>query len=102
MLNNNKEPNDGFVGIPKNITLKKETKIDKSGDHDGRFTSPAGTPRGQRTLAPGSSQDLHTKPLPAKSGEAKAWFDEVGEGIQHKFEKSIQELIDEGFLKEIF
>ena len=94
------------IGIIENINIPKGTKIDRYGKSTGRFTAPAGTSRGQRALAPGSSLDLHSyevlKSLPVKSGEVAPWFDEVGGGIQHQFEKSIQELIDEGYLKEIF
>ena len=104
--NFNWPPNNGFRGIINNINIPKGTRIDRYGSPRGKFTAPAGTPRVQRALAPGSSLDLRTyevlKSLPAKSGEVAPWFDEVGGGIQHQFDKSIQELINEGFLKEVF
>ncbi|WP_147590155.1 glycohydrolase toxin TNT-related protein [Clostridium polynesiense] len=31
-----------------------------------------------------------------------SWFDEIGGGIQYKMNKTIQELLDEGYIKEEF
>jgi chorismate mutase len=98
--------NNGFKGVINDIEIPIKSTIDRYGLSSGSFASPVGTSWGERALAPGSSLDLHTyevlKPLPAKYGEVAAWFDEIGGGIQYQFDKSIDQLINEGFLKEIF
>jgi len=99
--------NDGFAGIPKAQTLRKGTIIDRYGYESGTYASPAGTPFGKRALPSSYEYDrpLKTyevlKPYEVQAGKIKSWFDQPGGGIQYKFEKSIQELLDEGILREI-
>jgi len=99
-------PNDGFVDVPKSETLHIGTRIDRYGDSNGRFLAPEGTPLGQRALPPDVNLNLKriyevVKPLPTQSGKTTAWFDQRGGGIQYKTSKSVQWLIDKGYLKEV-
>ncbi|MEC3907481.1 TNT domain-containing protein [Tamlana sp. 2201CG12-4] len=98
-------PNNGFKGAIQNINLPVGLRIDRYGKPTGKFTSPTGTPRGQRTLAPGTTEELSSyrviQPIPAKAGEVAPWFDEVGGGTQYQFENSIQWLLDNDFLEKI-
>jgi hypothetical protein len=41
------------------------------------------------------------KALVVRSGTIAPWFDQPGGGIQYKTEKSVQQLIDEGYLRMI-
>lgn len=99
-------PNDGFAGIPERITLKPNTLIDRYGNPTGTFVSPKGTAYSQRALPAGSNlRPYHVyeviKPLECQGGKIAPWFDEIGGGIQFKFEKSIKQLLDEGYIKEV-
>ncbi|WP_442945451.1 TNT domain-containing protein [Oceanirhabdus sp. W0125-5] len=99
--------NDGFEGVAKQIQLQPGTRIDRYGFESGTFVSPEGISYGQRSLAPGTdAKPYHVyeiiKPVEGLSGKIAPWFDEVGGGIQHKLTMSIQELLDGGYIKEVF
>lgn len=99
-------PNDGFAETPANISLKQGTLIDRYGRADGRFVSPKGTPYSERALAPNSGiKPYHiyevVKPFECSGGKVAPWFDEVGGGTQFKFDKTVKQLLDEGYLKEV-
>ena len=98
-------PNNGFKGVINDIHLPVGAKIDRYGKPTGKFTAPAGTPRGQRALAPGTTEELSSyrviQPIPAKSGEVAPWFDEIGGGTQYEFKNSIQWLLDNDFLEKL-
>ncbi|MFO0014847.1 MAG: glycohydrolase toxin TNT-related protein [Planctomycetota bacterium] len=99
-------PNDGFHGIPKNITLAPGTRIDRYGGESGKFVSPAGTPYEARALPHGSDQKPYKvyevlKPIDVKAGEIEPWFGQPGMGEQFKLDKSIQDLLDQGYIREV-
>ena len=101
-------PNDGAVeGTTEQIVLPAGTRIDRYGSEDGFFTSPAGTPYEQRSCAPGSDQKPYhqyevLKPIEGVvQGVTAPWFDEPGGGLQYMMPMSIQELLDQGYLKSI-
>lgn len=99
--------NDGFEGIVKEVTLRPGTRIDRYGFESGTFVSPEGIPYEMRSLAPGTNNKPYhvyevLKPIDGLEGKIAPWFDEVGGGVQYKLTKSIQELIDEGYLREVF
>jgi len=99
-------PDDGFAGPKSDVTLPINTEIDRYGSEYGRFLSPAGASYASRALPYDPTSIAYhvyqvTKPLPVVSGTAASWFDEVGGGTQYMTSKSVQQLIDEGFLKEI-
>jgi RHS repeat-associated protein len=98
-------PNRGFAGSPERITLRRGNLIDRYGGSDGYFASPAGTPLGQRSLAPEArTRPLQTyrviKPIPeVDAGPAAPWYGQRGGGIQYDFgNRTIQQLIDSGHL----
>jgi len=104
-------PNDGFAKTPINDVLKPGTQIDRySGrvglDDTGSFVSPRGASYQSRALPYEESMQKYAvyevvKPLPVKSGNAAAWFDEAGGAMQYQTEKGVSDLIKEGFLKQI-
>ncbi len=99
-------PNDGFNGPPTQTTLQPGTRIDRYGSPNGKYLSPAGTPFDQRALPPSSASKPPTqyevlKPIETSAGEAAPWFDKPGGGTQYKMNKSVQDLIDDGYLREV-
>jgi len=97
-------PNQGFDGEPVVETLKPCTLIDRYGPLRGRFTAPKGTSIPQRSLAPGTVEEGYhllevVKPLRVRAGKIAPWFDQPGGGIQYRLERSVPDLIREGFLK---
>ena len=61
---------------------------------------------GARILAPGTNLKPYKvfevlKPIEVLEGKAAPWFDEIGGGTQFKLDKSVHELIKEGYLKQI-
>ena len=98
--------NNGFLGVPEKYEIPQGSIIDRYGYSGGSFASPKGTSYEARSLAPGTENKPYTayeviKPLETLKGTTAPYFDQVGGGIQYKFDKSIQELIDLGYLKEI-
>ncbi len=99
-------PNGGFLGQPEAETLDVGIHIDRYGSSYGKYASPAGTPYPQRSLPPGSETKPYSvyevlKPLRVKAGPAAPAFGEFGGGTQYLLPRSVQALIDEGFLKEV-
>ena len=112
-------PHDGFkTPVPEpNRVLNPGETFDRYGGElgpDGKFTDPKGiygspvdTPYTERSLFPGTDTSRpHSvyqveKPIPVRSGEVDAWFDEDGGGTQHVFPMTIDELIDGGYITEV-
>ncbi|MDR0308697.1 MAG: TNT domain-containing protein [Coriobacteriales bacterium] len=99
-------PNDGFAGTSTKTTLQPGTKIDRYGDESGSFAAPQGTPYEQRSLPPGSEDNLYNtyevvKPMDVYSGETASWFDQPGGGTQYKLSMSIEELKELGYIRPI-
>jgi RHS repeat-associated protein len=102
--------NNGFKNTPKQTILEVETIIDRYGSPNGTYAAPQGTPLDARSLPPNtaSEQTLYTykvvKPLPALEGTTSRsfWFNTRGGGTQYKFDFSIQQLINEGYLIPIY
>jgi len=98
--------NDGFLGTPDKVNLTPGMRFDRYGAETGSFASPLGTPPAKRSLAPGTASKPLTKYEVAKQfdalgGEVAPWFNEPGGGVQYKFQKSVKELLDEGYIKKI-
>ena len=96
--------NDGFTGTPSKTTLQPGTKIDRYGSTSGKFVAPEGTPYGQRALPPGAESSPYNsyeviKPFEVNSGTTAPWFDQPGGGTQYQTPMSMQDLIDQGFIK---
>jgi len=86
-----------------NGTLKTQYRY---GHETGRFTSPEGTPFENRSLPPGSeNRPFHTyevlKPFDVLEGDVAPWFDQPGGGIQYMLPDSIENLINDGYLRRV-
>ena len=100
--------NDGFVGKIEDVILSPgDNLIDRYGGLFGHYFSPENTPFEARAL-PSTSNDLSIyhkyrvlRPLPVKMGTIAGWFDQPGGGIQYKTEKTVFDLLDEVYIKEI-
>lgn len=101
-------PNSGFVNIVKKtldpVDFNNNLIIDRYGEITGKFTAPANTPFGQRALPASYASQIPQKykvlkPIPnVEEGQIIPWFNQLGLGMQYKFEKSVQYYIDEGYL----
>ena len=99
-------PNRGFLGDPVQETLKVGTRIDRYGYPGGTFVSPEGTPFEERALLPSTLTKPYnvyevTQPFEAQAGTVASWFGFGGGGIQYELPQSVQDLIDQGFLKRV-
>jgi hypothetical protein len=100
--------NNGFLGETTQMALKQGQRIDRFGGSEvSRFFSPEGTPNFMRALPPGtSSQPLRTfevvKPFSVESGTVAPAFNQTGLGTQFRSSMQLGELIEEGFLIEVF
>lgn len=98
--------NDGFVGTPKNVTIQPGARIDRYGYENGSYVSPQGTSYEMRALAPGTEAKPYNvyevvKPIDALGGEIAPWFNQPGGGLQFKLGKTIQELLDGGYIRRV-
>lgn len=98
--------NDGFEGPITEVTLPPGTKIDRYGQPGGRYFAPTGTPYEARALPYDvSKMDYYQyevlKPFAAAAGTTAAWFDQSGGGIQFRTTMSAQQLVADGYLKEV-
>ena len=101
-------PNNGAVeGSNETVVLEAGSQIDRYGSEDGYFTAATDTPYEQRSCAPGSDQKPYhqyevLKPIEGvEKGITAPWFDEPGGGVQYMMPSSIEELVNQGFLKRI-
>jgi hypothetical protein len=98
--------NDGFYGPPSTQTLEVGARIDRYGYAGGTYAAPEGTPFGARSLAPEAASAPYNvyevlKPLEVDAGPTAPWFGESGMGTQYRLPASVQDLIDQGFLKAV-
>lgn len=103
--------NDGFEADPSSGTIDpaKVKFVDRYGAPSGTFVSPAdpeSATYGARALPYDKNKmPFHRyevlKPIPVKAGKAAWWFGEPGGAVQYKTEKTVQQLIDDGSLKEV-
>ena len=97
--------NNGFLGSTRVRVLKPGAQIDRYGPETGRFTSPAGTPRGMRSLRPGTTSDLSSyevvRRLPAETGVVAPGFGETGLGIQYRLPAPVADLVRAGYLRPV-
>ena len=119
--NINWPPNNGFDGDPYPETLSQGTIIDRYGDPEGTFVSPANTPYEQRALALHSDDAVYHKyeivePFEVQAGKIAEWFGRPGGGIQYYLgelevyndklgimeKATVSKLIELGYIKEIF
>ena len=104
-------PNRGFASSSQNI-LPVGTKLDRYGGwhdsegfHDrGTFLSPAGSSFEGRALPDSTrSSPFNTyeviRPISVESGPAIPWFGKPGMGIQHEASSSMDNLVNNGYLR---
>ncbi|MDR3494059.1 MAG: TNT domain-containing protein [Ancalomicrobiaceae bacterium] len=96
----------GSTGPETPVTLPVGTVVDRYGSPFGTFTSPAGIPYEQRALpydqtAVPYSQYRVLKPLGTNSSTIAPAFGDPGGGTQYRFDKSVQDLINEGYLEKL-
>ena len=97
---------DGFLGTPRDTILRPGTLVDRYGENTGRFLAPAGTSFGQRSLP---QEQINARfqtfevlqPLPVQAGVAVPWFGQQGLGTQYRTGSSIQNLLNQGFLRKV-
>jgi len=99
-------PNEGFVGTPTRMNFKPGQLVDRYGVEGGKYVSLRGTSYAERALAPGSNTKPYhiykiVKPFEGSGGKVASWFGEPGGGTQFKFDKTIKQLLDEGYIKEV-
>jgi RHS repeat-associated protein len=97
-------PNRGFLGQPTRTTLPPGSVIDRYGGPGGSFASPQGTSPWARSLPHGVEKSpLNAyeviKPIEVDAGRAAPWFNQPGGGTQFDFGRSVQSLIDAGYLR---
>ena len=99
-------PDHGFATPPQETMLAPGAIIDRYGQPGGHYLAPAGTPFEARALPYDPAKlDYYRyevlKPLPVKAGTAAPWFDQPGGGVQYVTAISVQQLIDQGYLREV-
>ena len=100
--------NDGFVTRSPTI-IKPGTIIDRFGKPSGRYAGQPGATVSERGMAQGADLAPYRKyeviqPLPAEVGPAAPVpeFGATGGATQYKFDKSVNDLVTDGYLREIF
>jgi hypothetical protein len=97
-------PNNGAAGPEEPAILEPGTTIDRYGGEGGSFASSPEASYAQRSLpydpatVPYQQYEV-LKPLPTMESEAAPWFDQPGGASQYRFDSSIRDLVDQGFLK---
>ncbi len=108
-------PNRGFIAL-RNRSFKKGEFFDRYGGwfdengkfHDnGTFVGEDGISYTERSLRPGTDAKPHQRyevirDIPdVKEGEAIPWFGEKGGGVQYELPASIDDLIENGYIKPV-
>ncbi len=88
------------------VTLKKGDVIDRYGDESGHWASPEGEPYDKRGLPfEEKSCEYHkyrlNKDIDCEKSIAAGKFDSEGGAVQYHFEKSFDEMLEDGDLEEI-
>ncbi|WP_273702694.1 TNT domain-containing protein [Thermoanaerobacter sp. A7A] len=87
--------------------FKPGERFDRYGyEKTGKFAAPVGTPFEMRSLPPENRKLPYNiyeviKPFEALEGKTAPWFDQPGGSIQYKMPKTIKELINEGYIREV-
>ncbi|MFT9057375.1 MAG: glycohydrolase toxin TNT-related protein [Ethanoligenens sp.] len=104
-----KWPDDmGFEGNPQSKLLSKGQIVDLYGDESGFFASPIGTSYEQRALPYVQNENAHhsyevVKSIEnVKAGKISAAFNQPGGGVQYLLPDNVENLIESGYLKELY
>lgn len=89
-------------------------KLDRFGSERGNFLAPLGAPYIERSLPPANlnhPEDMDrpynyyvyevTQPLEVLMGPVASWFEQPGMGTQFMTSKSVEDLIEEGYLRRL-
>ena len=102
-------PDDGGVpGTHQTVTLEPGTVFDRYGSPEGTYTSPEGTPYDARSLAYSENPNAYhkyevLKPLDSVvMAEVAPAFGCEGGGTQYHMPLNMRELIELGYIKEVF
>lgn len=95
-----------WAATPQRVDLAPGTLLDRYGAEGGRFLAPAGTPFEARAMPPSSRDRPLTKykvlrPLPVDAGPAASWFDQPGGGTQFLTDRSVSDLIRDGYIRRL-
>ena len=99
-------PNDGFLGEASPKTFQAGEMFDRYGYSGGTFGAPVGTPAEMRALEPGTLSKPYNvykvlQPFDGLEGQTAPWFGQTGLGTQYKFSSSIQDLLDQGYIRKV-
>jgi SPP1 gp7 family putative phage head morphogenesis protein len=97
--------NNGGIGKAKRNTLKIGTFIDRYGYNGGKYVSPRGIEFTKRALSRKTDMENYhvfkvIKDIEVEYSIIAPWFGEEGLGVQYKFDKVIEELLND-FLEEV-
>jgi hypothetical protein len=100
-------PGDGFMGPKVKETLKIGARVDRYGGTGGRYLAPEGTPFTRRAMPSDHEQRPRyvyevMKPFEVEGGVSYPAFGQSGFGWQYFLGgRTVQDLIDSGFLREV-
>lgn len=100
-------PNRGFIsGYPRRATLLPGAVVDRYGRETGTFVSPFGVPFPERALPPSAATAPYgryevVKPFEVDAGPAEPWFGQPGLGLQYELPDTVENLINDGFLRRL-
>ena len=99
-------PNNGFLGEATPKTFEIGEMLDRYGYSGGTYGAPVGSPAEMRALRPGTFRKPYNvyetlKPFDSLKGQTAPWFGQIGLGTQYKFSGSIQDLLDQGYIRKV-
>lgn len=99
-------PNGGFAAAPVVVALPPGMMLDRFGNPNGTYFSPAGAPYDMRALPYICQGQTYTaykvdRPLAVKSGTAAPWFGEPGGAIQYQTGDSAAGLLRVGAMEKL-
>ncbi|KAB2956181.1 MAG: TNT domain-containing protein [Thermoanaerobaculia bacterium] len=100
-------PNNGFLGATEEVVLKAGQLIDRyGGSAVSRYFSPIGTALEARSLPPANAaMPLRTfevlQDISVDSGTVAPWFGQFGFGTQYRTTLTLQEMLDQGLVREV-
>ena len=89
-------PNDGFKGVPDEVTLLRGSVVDRYGWPDGYFVAPQGTPFEARSLPaeyidrPLMTYEVISDIHGVRAGITAEWFGQPGGGIQFQLPDKVE------------
>ena len=95
-------PNDGALDGWTTEILEPGTIIDRYGNTNGSYASPAGVPIEMRALPPNNTGGYHQfevqLPLKVQKSQVAPWFGKIGYGVQYKLPDKVEVLLKQGYI----